>query len=79
MLMFNIKSDFANDVCIVGNKTFGKNFGYSFKQFNDGELLMFVSCYMGNSKGEIFESDGINPDYIVDDNDDIIDYALNMF
>ena len=77
VMIFNIKSDFTNKVKIVGNQTYGKNFGYAYKQFKDGELFMFVSELMGNSKGETFASTGITPDYKVDNNDSL-DFARNL-
>ena len=68
VMIFNMKSDFGDKIATVGRKTYGKNFCYSYKQFNDGEMLMFVSGIMCNSKGETFDGNGITPDYIADDN-----------
>ena len=66
VLMYNLKSDFPDKVEFVGSKTKGKNFSYSYREFPDGELFMFVSGQMGNSQGVTFEGDGINPDYLAE-------------
>lgn len=67
VMMFNMKSDFGDKITIVGNKTYGKNFCYSYKRFQDGDVFMFLSGMMGNSKGDTFDDDGILPDYQVRD------------
>lgn len=63
-MIFNMNSDFDDKIEIVGSKTYGKNFCYAYKQFDDGELFMFVSGLMCNSKGETFDISGITPDYV---------------
>jgi len=78
VMMFNMKSDFSDKVTIVGTKTYGKNFGYAYKQFEDGELFMFVSEVMGNSKGETFEDTGIIPDYTLEDPDKSLKFAIDL-
>ena len=78
IMIFNMKSDFTDKVTTVGSKTYGKNFGYAYKQFNDGELFMFVSELMGNSKGETFEDTGIIPDYTLDESNDPLNFAVNI-
>ncbi len=77
-MIFNMKSDYGNKIAIVGSKTYGKNFYYSYKQFSDGELFMFVSGLMCNSKGETFNDEGINPDYQISEYEDIIETAKDM-
>lgn len=79
VMIFNMKSDFTDKVTIVGSQTFGKNFGYAYKQFKDGELFMFVSEMMGNSKGETFDDTGITPDFTLDDSTDSLDFAKKIF
>lgn len=79
VLIFNIKSDFPNKVTIVGSQTYGKNFSYAYKQFKDGELFMFISELMGNSKGETFDDTGITPDFTLDDPTDSLDFAKKLF
>lgn len=78
VMIFNMKSDFGDKIATVGCKTYGKNFCYSYKQFNDGEMLMFVSGIMCNSKGETFDGNGITPDYTADDNN-AIEVAKELF
>ncbi len=78
VMIFNMKSDFGDKISTVGCKTYGKNFCYSYKQFNDGELFMFVSGIMCNSKGETFSENGIIPDYIADD-DNAMEIAMELF
>ncbi len=77
VMIFNMKSDFPEQVDIVGTQTYGKNFLYGYKQFGDGELFMFVSSLMGNSASVTFDNDGIVPDYIVDD-EEALDKALEI-
>lgn len=79
VMIFNMKSDFTNKVTIVGSQTYGKNFGYAYKQFKDGELFMFVSEMMGNSKGKTFDDTGITPDFTLDDSTDSLDFAKKIF
>ena len=67
MMIFNMKSDFGDKVKVVGNETHGKYFSYSYKQFKDDELFLFVTALMGNSKGESFGEEGLVPDYQVED------------
>jgi len=77
MLMFNLKSDFPEKVQFVGEKTYGKNFCYSYKEFSDGELLVFVSGIMGNRLGETFDMSGIVPDYQVEEKD-VLEFAKDL-
>ncbi len=68
-MIFNMKTDFEDRIITIGDKTYGKNFCYSYKKFKDDELFMFVTGLLGNSKGITFDIDGIEPDFTVEDND----------
>lgn len=76
-MIFCMKSDFVDKVSVVGTKTYGKNFTYAFKKFNDGHDFIFVSSLMCSGGKETFSENGISPDYEKSD-DESFDFALEL-
>ena len=63
MLIYIMQSDFKDKVFTVGQHTYGKNFSFTYSKFTDGEAFMLIDGIMGNSAGDTFGDDGIEPDY----------------
>lgn len=76
-MIFCMRSDFGDKVSAVGSKTYGKNFSFGYKKYDDGHVVIFVSSLMGNGAGETFDTDGITPDFEVTD-EECYDFALNL-
>ncbi len=72
-----MKSYFGDKVTIIGRQTYGKNFSYNIYKFRDGDLLTFVTSFMGDCKGETFSSEGIAPDIQCDD-DEAMEVAMKL-
>lgn len=72
-----MKSYFGDNVTIIGQQTYGKNFSYNIYKFRDGDLLTFVTAFMGDCKGETYSSEGIVPDIQCDD-EKAMDMAMKL-
>ena len=77
VLIYNMSSDFPDRIKVVGEKTYGKYFSYTFKEFSDGEAMLFVTNIMCNSEGETFDANGIIPDYEIE-GEDALNYAKEL-
>ena len=77
VMIFNMNSDYDENVFIVGKSTYGKYFQYSFDKSETEHLFIFVSGLMCNAEGETFGVDGIAPEYEAD-GENCIETARNL-